>query len=91
MVLQKPRIPDSEAVEALLAKVRPEAEVLFRRHGLSSQEAEECLKATLRMLIYRWSRIADPGRWLLQALEDEASRRGAPESHPEASIEEDAW
>lgn len=75
MTSQKPRVPDLEAVEALLAKVRPEAEVLFRRHGLSSAEVEECLESAVRVLAYRWSRIADPGRWLLQALEDEAVRR----------------
>jgi hypothetical protein len=78
MTPEKPQVPDPEGVEALLAKVRPEAEVLFRRHGLSSGQAEECLEAALRMLVYKWSRIADPGRWLLQALEDEAARRARP-------------
>lgn len=78
MTPEKPRVPASEVIEALLAKVRPEAEVLFRRHGLSSEQAAESLEAALQTLIYRWSRIADPGRWLLQALEGEAARRAKP-------------
>jgi hypothetical protein len=72
---EKPRTPVPEAIEALLTKVRPEAEVLFRSYGLSEEQASECLEATLRTLVYRWARIADPERWLLQALGDEAARR----------------
>lgn len=75
---EKPSAPAPEVIDALLTRVRPEAEVLFRRHDLSSEQASESLEAALRILLYRWMRIADPERWLLQALADEAARRAKP-------------
>ena len=64
-----------EPVAELLARLRPEIELLFASYGLAEAEAEEVMHELLFMLIYRWDRIGNRELWLLAALRRSCLRR----------------
>lgn len=66
--------PTPEAIRRLARKLRPEIVKRFQAQGLSETEAVERLKTALRELSYRWNRVGDRERWLLQALDGEAPK-----------------
>lgn len=62
--------PSAEELEALLRLVARRAEVLFRRHGVDARRAEDILHDCLVVLAFRWSRVANRQRWLLEMIEN---------------------
>lgn len=65
-------IPDPEGLDRLLLKLAPSIAEILRERGISEADAEQLLSMVLIRLSYRWSRIEDPERWLLSAIDDEA-------------------
>ncbi len=65
-------LPDPEELDRLLRKLAPSIAEILRERDVSEADAEQLLSMVLIRLTYRWSRIADPERWLLSTIEDEA-------------------
>jgi hypothetical protein len=63
--------PTSQDLTQLLDRVRPRIARLFERHRVSEPEAEALVGEALVGLAYRWKRVRDRERWLL----DEIARR----------------
>lgn len=61
--------PTPEDFERLMERVGPEIARRFRAQGLSDEAATERLETALRELAYRWNRVGDRERWLLQVLD----------------------
>ena len=75
--------PTSQDLAQLLDRVRPRIARLFERQRVSEPEAEELVGEALVGLAYRWGRLRDRERWLL----DEIARRaretkGRPAEEP---------
>jgi hypothetical protein len=67
--------PSLEDLDRLMARLRPTLAEILREWEVPEVEAEELVSEVLIRLSYRWSRIPDPERWLLAAVEKEAQRR----------------
>jgi hypothetical protein len=61
--------PTPEDLERLMERLGPEIARRFRAQGLSNEAAKERLETALRELAYRWNRVGDRERWLLQVLD----------------------
>ena len=53
----------------MMEKLGPEVARRFRAQGLAHEEAAARLETALRELAYRWNRVGDRERWLLQVLD----------------------
>jgi hypothetical protein len=60
--------PTRDDLKRLLDRLQPRIARLFERHGVSTLEAELRVSETLIRLSYRWERVRDRERWLLDAL-----------------------
>lgn len=58
-----------EEFERIKEKLGPEIARRFRAQGLSNAEAMARLETALLELAYRWNRVGDRERWLLQVLD----------------------
>ena len=76
--------PTPEDFERLMERLGPEVARRFRAQGLSDKEAAARLQSALRELAYRWNRVGDRERWLLQVLD------GGPPKLPTKSRKEPA-
>ncbi len=70
-----PFAPSSEDLDRLLARLRSPIVEILREWEIPEVEAGELVREVLVRLSYRWSRIPDPERWFLAALEKEARNR----------------
>ena len=61
--------PTPEEFERMMDRLGSEIARRFRAQGLSNTEAMGRLETALLELAYRWNRVGDRERWLLQALE----------------------
>lgn len=76
--------PTPEEFNRLVEKLGPEIARRFRAQGLSEADAAARLEAALRELAYRWKRVGDRERWLLQAIEGELPKLPtSPRKEPE--------
>lgn len=73
--MPSPAAPSPEDLDRLIARLGPAMAVILREWEISEVEAEELVGEVLVRLSYRWSRIPDPERWFLSALEKEARDR----------------
>ncbi len=62
--------PSSEELAELLRRVAPPAEEVFQRHANDSGQAEGILYDCLVVLAFRWHRVANRERWLLEMIEN---------------------
>lgn len=67
--------PSPEELDRLLARLSSPVVEILREWEIPEVEAEELVSEVLVRLSYRWSRIPDPERWFLTALEKEARSR----------------
>jgi hypothetical protein len=74
--------PTRDDLRRLVDQLQPRIARLFKRHGVSTAEAERRVAEALARLSYRWDQIRDRERWLLTAL-----RRGLVEGPEEISKE----
>jgi transposase len=75
--------PTPEEIQRLVEKLRHEIVRRFHAQGHSETEAAERVRSALRELSYRWNRVGDRERWLLQALDGEAPKLSTtPEKEP---------
>ena len=74
--------PTAEDLTQLLDRLRPRIARLFERHRVSEPEAEKLVRDALVGIAYRWGRVRDRERWLLDEL-----ARGARE-HADRSSKE---
>lgn len=63
--------PSSEEIDRLLEKVGPVAAERFRERGVSQVDAVMRVVDALVELSYRWNRVGDRERWLLEHLDME--------------------
>ncbi|MFL6293999.1 MAG: hypothetical protein ACJ759_24140 [Thermoanaerobaculia bacterium] len=76
--------PTPEEINRLMEKLGPEIARRFRAHGLSDAAAAARLETALRELAYRWNRVGDRERWLLQAIAGELPKLSTnPRKEPE--------
>ena len=76
--------PTTEEIQLLVKKLRHRIVNRFLAQGVSETEAAARLKAALVELVYRWNRVGDRERWLLQALDREAPKpTTTPRKEPE--------
>jgi transposase len=76
--------PTPEEIQRLVEKLRHKIVRRFHAQGFSETEAAERLKAALRELSYRWNRVGDRERWLLQAIEGKIPKLSTiPRKEPE--------
>lgn len=61
--------PTPEDLELLMERLGPEIARRFHAQGLSDEAALGRLETALRELAYRWNRVGDRERWLLQVLD----------------------
>jgi DNA-directed RNA polymerase specialized sigma24 family protein len=73
--MPSPSASSPEELDRLLMKLAPSIAEILREWSISEEEAEELIRTVLVRLAYRWSRIADPERWLLSAVDNEAQDR----------------
>jgi hypothetical protein len=74
--------PTRDDLKRLLDRLQPKIARLFERHGVSALEAERRVTEALTLLSYRWERVRDRERWLLDALRKDLAAR------PEESFKE---
>ena len=74
--------PTAQDLAQLLDRLSPRIARSFERHGVSEPEAARLLRDALIRLAYRWGRVRDRDRWLLEEL-----ARGARE-HVDRSFKE---
>jgi hypothetical protein len=67
--------PSPEDLDRLLARLKSSIVEILQEREIPEVEAEELVSEVLVRLSYRWSRIPDPERWFLAALEKEARNR----------------
>jgi hypothetical protein len=67
--------PTRDDLRRLVDRLQPKIARLFKRHGVSTAEAESRVAAALVRLIYRWDRVRDREVWLLTELKDGLSLR----------------
>jgi hypothetical protein len=67
--------PTRDDLRRLLDRLQPRIARLFERHGVSTQEAEWRTAEALIRLSYRWDRVRDRERWLLDALRKDLAAR----------------
>ncbi len=72
--------PTRDDLRQLLDRLRPRIARLFQRHGASTADAERRVTAALTRLSYRWDRVRDRERWLLDALRRDLTARPEPSS-----------
>jgi DNA-directed RNA polymerase specialized sigma24 family protein len=73
---QAPGEPEAiESITALVASLAIEIDGIFARFQLSEPEAEELLRETLLLAIYRWDKIDSREIWLLATLRRACLRR----------------
>ncbi|HEY0513239.1 MAG TPA: sigma factor [Thermoanaerobaculia bacterium] len=73
---KSPGTPESAgSVTALIATLAIEIDSLFSRFHLSEEEAEDLLRETLLLAIYRWDTIDSREIWLLSTLRRACLRR----------------
>ena len=76
--------PTRDDLRRLLDRLQPRIVRLFQRHGVSTADAERRVTETLTRLSYRWDRVRDRERWLLDALrQDLMARRETKEPRDE--------
>lgn len=63
--------PSSEEIDQLLDKIGPVAAERFREKGISEVDAVIRVVDALVELSYRWNRVGDRERWLLEYLDKE--------------------
>jgi hypothetical protein len=74
--------PTRDDLRRLIDRLQPRLTRLFQRHGVSTADAERQVTGALTRLSYRWDRVRDRERWLLDALRRDFAAR------PEASSKE---
>jgi hypothetical protein len=67
--------PTRDDLRRLLDRLQSRIARLFERHGVSTLEAERRVTETLTQLSYRWDRVRDRERWLLDALRRDLAAR----------------
>lgn len=65
-----PAAPTPEELAELLRRVARPAEEVFRRHATDPARAESILYDCLVVLAFRWQRVANRERWLLEMIEN---------------------
>jgi hypothetical protein len=60
--------PTAQDLAQLLDRLRSRIARLFERHRVSEPEAERLLHDALIRLAYRWGRVPDRERWMLEEL-----------------------
>lgn len=63
--------PSSEEIDRLLDKIGPVVVERFREKGISEVDAVIRVADALVALSYRWNRVGDRERWLLEYLNKE--------------------
>ncbi len=66
--------PTRQELELLLRHLGPEIARIFRRHGISEDEAQLFVGEALAELTRKWGRVKNRERWFLRSL---AERAGA--------------
>jgi hypothetical protein len=74
--------PTRDDLRRLLDRLQPRIARLFDRHGVSPLEAELRVMETLIRLSYRWERIRDRERWLLDTLRKDLARTEESSKEP---------
>ncbi|MFL6264135.1 MAG: hypothetical protein ACJ76Y_30995 [Thermoanaerobaculia bacterium] len=75
--------PTRDDLRRLVDRLQPKIARLFKRHGVSTAEAESRVAAALIRLSYRWDRVRDREVWLLTELKDGLSlRQEKPSKEP---------
>jgi hypothetical protein len=74
--------PTRDDLRRLLDRLQPRIARLLERHEVSELEAERRVREALIRLSYRWERVRDRERWLLDALRKDLA------VHPEESSKE---
>jgi hypothetical protein len=74
--------PTRDDLRRLLDRLQPRIARLLQRHGVPMADAERRVTGALTWLSYRWDRVRDRERWLLDALRRDLAAR------PEASSKE---
>ncbi|HEX4962099.1 MAG TPA: hypothetical protein VF173_14790 [Thermoanaerobaculia bacterium] len=67
-----PSVPSPEDLDRLVARVQSAVVSILQEWEVPELEAEKLVSEVLVRLSYRWSRIPDPDRWFLTALEKKA-------------------
>jgi hypothetical protein len=67
--------PTRDDLRRLLDRLQPRIARLFDRYGVSTLEAERRVTEALTRLSYRWDRVRDRERWLLDALRKDLAAR----------------
>jgi hypothetical protein len=67
--------PTRDDLRRLLDRLQPRIARLLERHGVSDLEAERRVREALIRLSYRWERVRDRERWLLDALRKDLTAR----------------
>jgi hypothetical protein len=62
--------PTRDDLQRLVDRLQPKIARLFKRHGISTAEAERRVTAALIRLSYHWDRVRDRERWLLTELQE---------------------
>jgi hypothetical protein len=75
--------PTRDDLRRLLDRLQPRIARLFERHGVSTQEAERRTAEALIRLSYRWDRVRDRERWLLDALRKDLAEESSKEPRDE--------
>ncbi len=78
--------PTRDDLRRLLDRLQPRIARLFERHGVSTLEAERRTAEALIRLSYRWDRVRDRERWLLDALRKDLAAR--PEESSKEPMDE---
>lgn len=69
--------PTRKNLDRLIAKIGPDLSRLFAEHGLRAEAAAARVRDGLLQLAFRWNKIEDRERWLLETIE-RAVREGPP-------------
>jgi len=76
--------PTDQDLARLLDRLRPKIIRLLRLYGVSLGEAERMVGEALIGVAYRWDRVRDRERWVLEFFEKEIQRYlKKPEKEPE--------